>query len=55
MLTVEDLLQAVPKQHKSKITQKFVDDLNQMIKDPQMAEVYTENILTYSKVLQAFE
>lgn len=52
MLTVQELMEAVPKQHRSKITQSFVDDVNQMIKDPQMAEVYTENILTYSKVLQ---
>lgn len=52
MLTVTDLRESVPKQHRSKITQEFVDDVNQMIADPQMAEVYTENILTYSKVLQ---
>jgi len=52
MLTVQDLKESVPKQHKSKITQEFVDDINQMIKDPQMAEVYSENIITYSKVLQ---
>lgn len=51
-LTVQDLRESVPKQHKSKITQEFVDEVNQMIKDPQMAEVYTENIITYSKVLQ---
>lgn len=52
MLTVAELKDTVPKQHRSKITQEFVDEINQMIKDPQMAEVYTENILTYSKVLQ---
>jgi len=52
MLTTEELLGAVPKQHKTKITDKFVADLNGMIKDPQMGEVYTENIITYSKVLQ---
>lgn len=52
MLTVEELRDSVPKQHKSRITQQFVDDLNKMIADPQMANVYTANILTYSKVLQ---
>ncbi|MGL4252861.1 MAG: hypothetical protein ACRCR2_02210 [Fusobacteriaceae bacterium] len=52
MLTVTDLIEVVPKQHKSKITQDFVDTVNGMIADPQMGEVYTENIITYSKVLQ---
>lgn len=52
MLTVNELLEVVPKQHRSKITQEFVDEINKMIADPQMAEVYTENIITYSKVLQ---
>ena len=52
MLTVAELMEAVPKQHKSKITAKFVADVNGMVQDPHMGEVYAENILTYSKVLQ---
>lgn len=52
MLTVTDLVEVVPKQHKSKITQSFVDTINGMITDPQMGEVYTDNIITYAKVLQ---
>ena len=52
MVNLIELKEVVPKQHKSKITQPFVDDLNKMIADPQMAEVYSNNIITYSSVLQ---
>ena len=52
MLTVNEVREIVPKQHKSKINQEFVDTLNGMVKDPQMAEVYQKNIITSAEVLQ---
>jgi hypothetical protein len=52
MLTVNEVREIVPKQHKSKINQEFVDTINGMVKDPQMAEVYQKNIITYAEVLQ---
>lgn len=52
MLTVPEVLSIVPRQHKSKITQEFVDTLNGMVKDPIMAEVYQKNVITYADVLR---
>ena len=52
MLTVPEVLSIVPRQHKSKITQEFVDTLNGMVKDPTMAEVYQKNVITYADVLR---
>ncbi|ARM70989.1 DNA polymerase [Vibrio phage pVco-7] len=52
MLSVVELKESIPKQHRSKIDQQFVDKVNAMVADPEMAEVYTNNIITYSKVLQ---
>ena len=52
MLTVPEVLSIVPRQHKSKITQEFVDTLNGMVKDPTMAEVYQKNVITYADVLK---
>ena len=52
MLTVDEIREVVPKQHRSKVSQDFVDTINTMIKDPQMAEVYQKNIITYASVLQ---
>ena len=52
MLTVPEVLSIVPRQHKSKITQEFIDTLNGMVKDPIMAEVYQKNVITYADVLR---
>ena len=52
MLTVEEIKEVVPKQHRSKVSQSFVDTINTMVQDPQMAEVYQKNIITYASVLQ---
>lgn len=52
MLTVPEVLSIVPRQHKSKITQEFIDTINGMVKDPIMAEVYQKNIITYADVLR---
>ena len=52
MLTVPEVLSIVPRQHKSKITQEFIDTINGMVKDPAMAEVYQKNVITYADVLR---
>ena len=52
MLTVPEVISIVPRQHKSKITQEFIDTLNGMVKDPIMAEVYQKNVITYADVLR---
>ena len=52
MLTVPEVLSIVPRQHKSKITQEFIDTLNGMVKDPTMAVVYQKNVITYADVLR---
>ena len=52
MLTVQELKEVLPKQHRSKASQEFVDTINQMVKDPDMADLYKKNIVTYADVLQ---
>ena len=52
MLTVQELKEVLPKQHRSKANQEFVDTINQMVKDPDMADLYKKNIVTYADVLQ---
>lgn len=52
MLDIVELRDALPKQHKSRITQEFVDEINTLISEPAMAEVYSKNLVTYVSVLQ---
>lgn len=47
-----ELKEALPKQHRSKVTSQFVDDLNQMCTDPDFGELYAKNVITYASVLQ---
>lgn len=47
-----ELKEALPKQHRNKITTAFVDDLNHMVKDPDFGELYSKNVITYTSVLQ---
>ena len=47
-----ELKEALPKQHKSRVTQSFVDELNLMVKDPDFGELYSKNVVTYTNVLQ---
>lgn len=51
MLDIVEIRESLPKQHRSKVTQGLVDDLNKMITNPEFGEVYSDNVLTYSKVL----
>lgn len=49
---IVELKEALPKQHRSKITPQFIDDLNQMVADPDFGELYAKNAVTYATVLQ---
>lgn len=52
MLELIELRDSVPKQHRSKITQQFIDEVNQQVADPDMGELYAKNLVTYASVLQ---
>lgn len=52
MFDLVELKESLPKQHRSKVTAQFVDDMNQMITDPEFGELYAKNVITYSSVLQ---
>lgn len=49
---IVELREALPKQHRAKITDSFMDDLNQMISSPEYGELYAKNAVTYASVLQ---
>ena len=51
-LTVEQLQAAMPKRQKHHITQSFVDELNLLVEDPDEREVFRNNLLGYTKVLE---
>lgn len=51
-LTQEVLQKALPKNVKGRLTDEMVDTINQVLNDPEYAELYRENFLTYSSVLQ---
>lgn len=50
-LTVVELNDALPKQIRSKVSQELVDAVNGLIADPDMREMYRENIISYTNVL----
>ncbi|AUR97259.1 hypothetical protein NVP1238A_10 [Vibrio phage 1.238.A._10N.261.52.F10] len=50
-LTVTDLSTALPKQIRGKVSQELVDAVNNMVQDPEMREMYRENIISYTNVL----
>lgn len=50
-LDVEEIKNAVPSQHKGKITAEFVADFNKLIDDPDYGEVYGRNIVSFTNVL----
>ncbi len=52
MITVEDITDALPKGLKVMVTQELVDTVNQIITDPEAAEVIRNNFISYTKVLQ---
>lgn len=50
-LTQSEVSAALPAHLKSAVTPVFVDKLNNMASDPQVAEEFERNFITYSKVL----
>lgn len=52
MLTVQQVAQALPPNLKSAATQQFVDQINNIVSDPIVAEQVRDNFISYTKVLQ---
>lgn len=51
-LTVADVSQAVPANLKSAVTQQFVDTINTVVADPDIAQQVRDNFITYASVLR---
>jgi hypothetical protein len=51
-LTVADVSQAVPANLKSAVTQQFVDTVNSVVADPEMAEQVRNNFISFASVLR---
>ena len=51
-LTIADVSQAVPANLKSAVTQQFVDTINTVVADPDVAEQVRNNFITYASVLR---
>lgn len=51
-LTVTDVAKALPPNLKSAATQAFVDQINNIVSDPVVAEQVRDNFISYTKVLQ---
>lgn len=52
MLTIADVTQAVPANLKSTVTQQFVDTVNTVVSDPDMAEQVRNNFISFAVVLR---
>ena len=50
-ITVEVLKKALPDKYKVRITDEFADKINQLLDDPDYTEIYRDNFLAYSTVL----
>ena len=50
-LSIEVLKKALPPKLKNRINQELLDKVESTLQDPQMYEIYRENFLTYSSVL----
>lgn len=51
-LTIADVSQAVPANLKSAVTQQFVDTINNVVADPDVAQQVRDNFITYASVLR---
>lgn len=51
-LTIDQFKQALPPQVRRSVNQEIVDNINSLITDPEMREIYRENLVSYSSVLQ---
>ena len=52
MLTIQQVAQALPPNLKTAATQQFVDQINNIVSDPIVAEQVRDNFISYTKVLQ---
>lgn len=52
MFELAEIKEALPKQHRAKVTEEFMATFNGIINDPLMGESYTRNLVTYATVLQ---
>lgn len=52
MLTLNEVTAAVPATFKSVITQSYVDNLNNMVADPEVAQAIRDNFISYTTVLR---
>lgn len=50
-LTVEQFQQALPDKVKKSINQALVDQVNATLSDPEMYEIYRDNLLSYGRVM----
>lgn len=51
-LTKEQLQDALPPQMKKSVSDALVDQVNQLLQDPELALNYRENVLNYTRVMQ---
>lgn len=51
LLTVEQFKQVLPPQLKKSINQELIDKINDTLNDPDMYEIYRDNLLSYTKVM----
>lgn len=51
-LTIDQFKAALPVQFKKSINQQLVDDVNNIISDPESYEIYRDNLLSYTHVLK---
>lgn len=50
-LTVEQFRMALPDKVKKSVNQELIDQINQTLSDPDMFEIYRDNLLSYTKVM----
>lgn len=51
-LTIDQFKQALPAHVKKNVSQDIVDNINNLIADPEVREAYRENLISYTHVLQ---
>jgi len=51
-ITIQEIKERVPKSIRANITQELTDNINNIMKDPDIRDEYRENILGYTDVLQ---
>lgn len=52
ILTVEQFKQALPDKFKKTVNQELIDNINSILSDPDLYEVYRDNLLSYTSVMR---